>query len=244
MTESSAFERSLTTNPTTATKEPAKPQSLNRRDLKIADPVTPPPAPIAPVGGRIKRAFDFLAALAAIIFLSPVLVLIAITVRYSSGPDIIFKQERGGLAGKPFVIFKFRTMTVQENGDTVVQAKRDDDRVTGVGKLLRSTSLDELPQLFNVLRGDMSLIGPRPHALHHDNEFAKRHSKYRRRHATRPGITGLAQVTGFRGEIETDDDLDNRIAADIQYVDQWSMRLDLSILVRTILVVPFDKNAY
>ncbi|MEM7766763.1 MAG: sugar transferase [Pseudomonadota bacterium] len=200
--------------------------------------------PARPVGGVVKRAMDFALALTTIVFLSPVLLFLWAGVRLSSSGPVIFRQNRGGFAGRSFEIFKFRSMTVQENGPTVVQATEGDVRVTRFGKFLRGTSLDELPQLFNVLNGDMSLIGPRPHALAHDHAFAARAPNYTRRQHARPGITGLAQVWGCRGEIKTDDDLEQRLKHDIDYIERWSVRLDISILVRTVLVVPFDKRAY
>lgn len=156
-------------------------------------------APLSAAERLVKRMVDFVLALIALIFFVPVMVLTALAIKLDGPGPVIFKQHRRGFNGREFIMYKFRTMTVQENGSSVTQATRDDPRVTKVGKLLRSSSIDELPQLINVLRGDMSLIGPRPHALAHDNYFEKVLEDYAFRHHVKPGLTGWAQVHGLRG---------------------------------------------
>jgi putative colanic acid biosynthesis UDP-glucose lipid carrier transferase len=194
---------------------------------------------------RLKRLFDFSAALILILFALPLLLLLAISVRLSSPGPIIFCQDRYGLRGERFKIYKFRTMTVLENGDQcgLQQARRDDPRVTPVGSFMRRWSLDELPQLFNVLNGTMSLVGPRPHAVAHNEEYRALITGYMQRHQLRPGITGLAQVKGFRGETAKLSSMRNRIEADLQYLKEWSFLLDLQILVKTIFSLR-SANAY
>jgi lipopolysaccharide/colanic/teichoic acid biosynthesis glycosyltransferase len=186
----------------------------------------------APIGGRSKRAFDIVVSGAALVVLAPLLLVIAIAVRLDSPGAAIFRQERGGFRGKTFRIWKFRTMTVTENRG-VIQARRDDARITELGAFLRRSSRDELPQLFNVLIGDMSIIGPRPHALEHDAQFEKVDPRYNGRFRARPGVTGLAQVSGCRGPTETDEKVRARTAHDIDYVQNWSWKKDGVILLRT-----------
>jgi putative colanic acid biosynthesis UDP-glucose lipid carrier transferase len=166
-------------------------------------------------------------------------------VRLSSPGPILFLQDRYGLDGRRFRIFKFRTMRVMEAGDQpgLRQASRDDPRVTPVGRLLRRWSLDELPQLFNVLRGDMSLVGPRPHAVQHNELYRKQIPGYMQRHAFRPGITGLAQVEGWRGETATLEAMACRVEADLRYQNNWSLKLDVKILLKTLLRLR-STNAY
>lgn len=190
-----------------------------------------------PIGGWSKRIFDIVGASGALIVLAPFLALIWIAVRIDrGGGSAIFKQERGGFGGRSFTIYKFRTMTCAENGADVRQVCADDARVTRLGALLRQTSWDELPQLINVLKGDMSLIGPRPHALEHDRAFAKIDPSYRLRFHARPGITGLAQVSGSRGPTVTDEHVKARTAWDVRYVTRWSFQHDLEVLWRTLLL--------
>ena len=162
----------------------------------------------------------------------------------SPGP-IIFRQDRYGLRGERFTIYKFRTMTVMEKGDQdgLEQARRNDPRITPIGKFMRQWSLDELPQLFNVLNGSMSLVGPRPHAVAHNEEYRRLITGYMQRHQLRPGITGLAQVKGFRGETAKLSSMKNRIEADLQYLKDWSFLLDLEILIKTLLRLR-SVNAY
>ncbi|WP_159818503.1 undecaprenyl-phosphate glucose phosphotransferase [Cyanobium sp. Copco_Reservoir_LC18] len=194
---------------------------------------------------HIKRFFDFFAALGLILFLSPLLLLLALCVKSSSPGPVIFCQDRYGLKGERFTIYKFRTMTVMEKGDQtgLEQAHRNDPRITPIGKFMRKWSLDELPQLFNVLNGSMSLVGPRPHAVAHNEEYRKLITGYMQRHQLRPGITGLAQVKGFRGETAKLSSMRNRIEADLQYLKDWSFLLDLEILAKTLLRLRSD-NAY
>lgn len=189
-----------------------------------------------PMGGWSKRAFDVVVSAGALILFAPLLLLIALIIRLDSRGPAIFRQERGGFNGKPFLIWKFRTMTVMENRG-IVQARPGDVRFTRLGAFLRGSSLDELPQLVNVLRGDMSIIGPRPHALEHDAKFEKVDPRYPMRFDARPGLTGLAQVSGSRGPTPTDEKIVLRTGHDIEYVQAWSWRRDLKILWRTIVVL-------
>ncbi|MDP4023738.1 exopolysaccharide biosynthesis polyprenyl glycosylphosphotransferase [Methylobacterium sp. NEAU 140] len=197
------------------------------------------------VGDRaLKRAFDLAVGAALCLCAAPLMILVGIAVRLTSPGPAIFRQTRNGIDGKPFEIYKFRTMTVQEDGACVVQAKRGDPRVTPLGRMLRRTSLDELPQLLNVLKGDMSLIGPRPHACTHDRDFALQIADYAIRQHVKPGMTGWAQVNGFRGETRTADAIVRRVEFDLRYVERWSLWFDLWILLRTLHVVLVPRNAY
>jgi len=190
-----------------------------------------------------KRVFDVVAALGLVFFLAPLLIMIAVAIRVTSKGPALFKQRRTGLNGKVFRIYKFRTMSVMEDGD-VRAARRDDQRVTPIGAILRRSSLDELPQLFNVLKGDMSLVGPRPHAVAHDELYTAVLPDYPSRFRARPGLTGLAQVTGFRGELTTLESLKGRISADNRYIAHWSLGLDLKILLSTVTKIWDDELAY
>jgi undecaprenyl-phosphate galactose phosphotransferase/putative colanic acid biosynthesis UDP-glucose lipid carrier transferase len=181
----------------------------------------------------VKRLLDIIGAALAIALLFPLFIAAAIAIKLDSPGPIIFRQRRNGFNAKQFVIFKFRTMSVLEDGPTVTQAKRGDDRVTGMGRLLRRSSIDELPQLFNVIRGDMSLVGPRPHALVHDAEYQVLIANYSFRQHVKPGITGWAQVNGLRGETERLEQMTQRIDLDLWYINHWSLNLDLYILLRT-----------
>lgn len=204
-------------------------------------------APLPPLTKRqlfTKRCFDFVTSLFLLLFLLPFLMLISIAVLAESGRPLFFRQKRGGLEGKPFNVVKFRTMRVMEDGPTVSQARRKDPRVTRVGAFLRRTSLDELPQLWNVLKGDMSLIGPRPHALAHDQYYGGMLSRYALRQRMKPGITGFAQIGGWRGETATLEAMAGRVEADIHYIDHWSFWGDMKILIRTARIVLFDRSAY
>jgi lipopolysaccharide/colanic/teichoic acid biosynthesis glycosyltransferase len=153
-------------------------------------------------------------------------------------------QRRYGFNQKPFRIIKFRTMRTLDDGAVVPQAQRNDPRVTRIGRWLRRWNIDEVPQLFNVLKGDMSLVGPRPHALSHNREFEQRISLYARRHNVKPGITGWAQIHGFRGETDTDEKMKLRVEYDLFYIDNWSAALDLQILFRTVFSARSYRNAY
>ncbi len=190
-----------------------------------------------------KRGLDILGAAAAIAFLAPVFVFAAIAIKLDSKGPVIFRQKRTGLNAKEFMILKFRTMTVLEDGPAVRQASRGDHRVTRVGKVLRRSSIDELPQLFNVLKGDMSLVGPRPHAVAHDKYYKALISDYGFRHYVKPGITGWAQVNGLRGETPSLQQMAERVELDRWYINNWSTGLDLSILLRTCFEVLRD-HAY
>jgi Undecaprenyl-phosphate glucose phosphotransferase len=180
-----------------------------------------------------KRALDIAVAAFALAGLLPLMLLVAAAIRLGSQGPAIFKQRRKGFNGKNFVIYKFRTMTVMEDGPTIVQARKADTRFTSLGRRLRETSIDELPQLYNVLRGDMSLVGPRPHALAHDDEYSQLISNYAFRHHVKPGITGWAQVNGFRGGTPLLEQMAKRIELDLWYINNWSLGLDLQILLRT-----------
>ena len=194
---------------------------------------------------QLKRSFDFFLATFGFVLISPLLLLIAILVKLSSPGPVLFRQERYGLDGMRFWVFKFRTMRVTEAGDQpgLKQATRNDPRVTSVGAFLRRWSLDELPQLLNVIKGEMSLVGPRPHAVEH-NEFYRRHvAGYMQRHAFKPGITGLAQVEGWRGETAEIDSMARRIDADLRYQRNWSLKLDVKILIKTFANIK-SSNAF
>jgi putative colanic acid biosysnthesis UDP-glucose lipid carrier transferase len=194
-----------------------------------------------PAGGWSKRAFDIVVAIVALIALAPLLALIALAVRLESPGQAIFRQDRGGYGGRPFRIWKFRTMLVTENRG-VVQARKYDARLTRLGGFLRQSSWDELPQLFNVLMGDMSIIGPRPHALEHDAKFENVDARYAVRRRARPGVTGLAQVSGCRGPTETDEKIRARTGFDAEYVRTWSWWNDIKIMGRTFVVLVWKRD--
>lgn len=198
----------------------------------------------APIGGAAKRAFDVAASLAALLLLAIPLILVAVAIKIDSRGPVFFQQRRGGFRGRPFLVVKFRTMTSADDGRVIAQAEKTDARVTRVGAFLRKTSIDELPQLINVLRGEMSLVGPRPHAVAHDGEFRAVDRRYGRRFKARPGVTGLAQVNGCRGLIGDDADIRRRVELDLRYIDTWSLGLDLSIIAKTALVILRDPNAH
>ncbi len=200
--------------------------------------------PLYGVDGWIKRAFDFSVALAGLVAVSPIMLICMMLVRFSSRGPIFFRQKRYGLDGKEIWVWKFRSMRVCDNGPVVQQATKQDPRITRIGAILRRTSLDELPQLFNVLEGTMSLVGPRPHATAHNEHYRKLIRGYMLRHKVKPGITGLAQVEGFRGETETLDKMQKRIDFDHRYIREWSIWLDVKILFRTFGVVLKQENAY
>ncbi|HEY0648556.1 exopolysaccharide biosynthesis polyprenyl glycosylphosphotransferase [Phenylobacterium sp.] len=191
-----------------------------------------------------KRAVDIVGAALALLVFLPLLCCIALAVRLESPGPVIFKQRRTGHRGRIFTIYKFRTMTVTEDCGNVRQATRNDARVTAIGGLLRKLSLDELPQFLNVLRGDMSMVGPRPHALAHDDYYAELIPTYGDRFRTKPGLTGLAQVNGLRGEIQDLRCMRDRVAADNLYIESWSLGLDIAILAKTALIIFRDPQAY
>lgn len=200
--------------------------------------------PLTPIEYASKRCLDIVLAGTALIALAPVFALVAIAIKIDSPGPVLFRQGRCGFNGRCFQILKFRTMLVQEDGDAVTQAKRSDSRITPLGKWLRRTSIDELPQLLNVLDGSMSLVGPRPHAVLHDSQFDKVVRNYAFRHRVKPGLTGWAQVHGCRGPTPTPKDIERRVEYDLWYVDNWSFALDFSIMLQTVFEVLRGRNAY
>ncbi len=201
-------------------------------------------SPFTGVNGVFKQAFDFVVAALILTLISPLLVAIAIAVKLTSPGPVLFRQHRYGLDGERILVYKFRSMTVCENGDSVTQARANDVRVTPLGAFLRRTSLDELPQFINVLQGRMSVVGPRPHAVAHNETYRKLIKGYMVRHKVRPGITGWAQVNGCRGETETLDKMKRRVDYDLEYLRSWSFLLDVRIILRTIGLMRKDPNAY
>jgi Undecaprenyl-phosphate glucose phosphotransferase len=200
--------------------------------------------PLADWGRYLKSTEDYVLGAIALVCALPVMAVIAVAIKLDSPGPVFFTQRRHGLNRRVITVMKFRSMTVMENGDAVEQAKRGGDaRITRVGDFLRKSSLDELPQLFNVLRGEMSLIGPRPHALVHDDHYGEMLERYANRHQVKPGMTGWAQVNGFRGPTETPDKMQARIECDLVYIDRWSLWLDLKILFLTVFVGFRHKNA-
>ena len=191
-----------------------------------------------------KRVFDLLFAGLALTLLTPLLLAVMLLIRLDSPGPIFFLQRRYGFNQREFRIVKFRTMTTLDDGDEIRQAARGDPRITRVGRWLRRFNIDEIPQLFNVLMGDMSLVGPRPHALAHNHDYERRIALYARRHNVKPGITGWAQIHGFRGQTDTDDKMRQRVEHDLYYIDNWSIWLDLRILMQTVLTPAAYRNAY
>ena len=200
--------------------------------------------PFYGINGLIKRASDIVLASSILMTVLPLMLAIAIGVKLDSPGPVLFRQRRYGLDGREIIVYKFRTMTVLEDGDVIKQATRDDRRVTRFGAFLRRTSLDELPQFFNVLQGSMSVVGPRPHAVAHNEIYRRLIKGYMIRHKVKPGITGLAQVSGLRGETDTLDKMQARIEHDLAYLRGWSLQLDLRIVVKTILVLLTKHNAF
>ncbi len=192
----------------------------------------------------IKRVEDIILASFILILISPLLFVLALAVKLTSKGPVIFKQRRYGIDGKPIAVWKFRSMTVTEDDDQVTQATKDDSRLTPIGAFIRGTSLDELPQFINVLVGDMSIVGPRPHAIAHNEQYRKLILGYMLRHKVKPGITGLAQVNGWRGETDTLDKMEKRIEYDLEYIRSWSLWLDLKIVFFTIFKGFINRNAY
>jgi undecaprenyl-phosphate galactose phosphotransferase/putative colanic acid biosynthesis UDP-glucose lipid carrier transferase len=199
--------------------------------------------PLTKLERALKRVIDLGIASVLLVVLSPLLVVVAVAVKLDSPGPAIFRQRRRGFNGREFYIYKFRSMHVLEDGPVIAQASKRDARVTAIGRVLRQSSIDELPQLFNVVKGDMSLVGPRPHALAHDDEYSKSIAKYAFRQHVKPGITGLAQVNGCRGETRQLHQMKKRIDYDLRYIENWSFILDLQILVRT-MFVPLSRDAY
>jgi Undecaprenyl-phosphate glucose phosphotransferase len=201
--------------------------------------------PLAGLPTVIKRGMDICLSSIVLIVTLPLMGLIAVLVKLDSSGPILFRQQRFGFSKKPFTLYKFRSMQWDAGDDaSVPQARRNDPRITRVGGFLRRTSLDELPQFYNVLKGDMSLVGPRPHPTPLDNRFAAVIDRYLARHHVKPGITGWAQVNGLRGETDTLDKMERRVEHDLHYIDHWSPLLDLQILCKTLIVVLNQRNAY
>jgi exopolysaccharide biosynthesis polyprenyl glycosylphosphotransferase len=201
-------------------------------------------APLSVAEQALKRIFDVLAAGLGIILLSPLLLTSVLLIKLDSKGPVLFTQTRNGFNGRSFRIFKFRTMSVFEDGPQIRQATRNDPRVTSVGRWLRRTSIDELPQLFNVLGGSMSLVGPRPHAVAHNTEYERIVANYAFRYHVKPGISGWAQVNGFRGETSTVNLMEKRVELDLWYVSNWSFWLDVRILWKTLILAPWQASAY
>jgi Undecaprenyl-phosphate glucose phosphotransferase len=201
-------------------------------------------APLSAVQRNLKQGMDRIFAAMSLVLLMPFFAVITAAIRLESRGPVFFLQTRVGFNGRPFKIFKFRTMSTLEDGPVVVQATRNDKRVTHLGALLRKLSIDEVPQLLNVLRGEMSLVGPRPHALAHDNEYDRLIATYAIRHKMKPGITGWAQVNGFRGETPEIAMMKQRVESDLWYIEYWSLWLDIRILLLTVVRVLKPGNAY
>jgi Undecaprenyl-phosphate glucose phosphotransferase len=191
-----------------------------------------------------KRLFDLLFAAAALIVLTPLILVVAILIKLDSAGPIFFVQRRYGFNQQPFRIIKFRTMRALDDGAVINQVTRGDPRLTRLGRWLRRWNVDEIPQFFNVLTGDMAVVGPRPHALSHDHEYESRISLYARRHNVKPGLTGWAQINGYRGEIDSDETMRKRVEYDLFYIDNWSLWLDVKIIARTVLSPAGYRNAY
>jgi putative colanic acid biosynthesis UDP-glucose lipid carrier transferase len=201
--------------------------------------------PFADWGRRLaKRTSDIVLAGVGLLVAAPIMAVAALGVKLTSKGPVLFRQRRHGLDGTEIVVYKFRSMKVMEDGAVVKQAERGDPRVTRLGRFLRATSLDELPQLINVLQGRMSVIGPRPHALTHNDHYRALIAGYARRHKVKPGLSGWAQVHGHRGETKTVDDMRARVEHDLYYMRNWSLWMDLHIAVKTLVVLFKDPNAY
>jgi putative colanic acid biosynthesis UDP-glucose lipid carrier transferase len=194
--------------------------------------------------GLVKRASDLVLASAILLLVSPVMAVLAVAIKLTSPGPVIFRQRRYGLEGEEIIVYKFRSMTVVEDGPTIVQAQRGDARITPLGAFMRRTSLDELPQFINVLQGRMSVVGPRPHAVAHNELYRGKIKSYMVRHKVRPGITGWAQVHGMRGETQSLDLMQARVRLDLDYLRHWSLALDMVIIARTVRLVFRDSSAY
>ena len=192
----------------------------------------------------VKRIEDFVLSAFILVLISPVLLIIAALIKITSSGPVFFKQDRYGIDGKPIKVWKFRSMTAMDNGNNVVQAIKGDARITPLGGFLRKTSLDELPQFINVLQGSMSIVGPRPHAVAHNEEYRQIIGGYMLRHKVKPGITGWAQINGWRGETDTLEKMKKRIEFDLKYINNWSLVWDLKIIFLTIFKGFINKNAY
>jgi Undecaprenyl-phosphate glucose phosphotransferase len=201
-------------------------------------------APLSPLEFAAKRCFDVISAIVGLLILLPLMLVTALLIKLDSRGPVFFLQKRNGFNGQTFDIFKFRTMHVLENGRSVKQAMRNDPRVTRLGRWLRRSSIDELPQLFNVIRGEMSLVGPRPHATSHNTEYETLIANYAFRHHVKPGLTGWAQVNGYRGETRHVKQMERRVEYDLWYINNWSLWLDLKIVLRTVFVALRQDTAY
>lgn len=200
--------------------------------------------PFYGVDGMIKRTFDVVVSLIILTIIAIPMLIIAIAVKATSPGRVIFRQRRYGFGGEKIVVWKFRSMSVSEDGGTVEQTKKNDPRVTKLGSFLRRTSLDELPQFINVLQGRMSIVGPRPHAVAHNEQYRKQIKGYMLRHKVKPGITGLAQINGFRGETDTLDKMEGRVKYDLEYISRWSLLLDIKVIFLTIFKGFVGSKAY
>ena len=201
-------------------------------------------APFHGVDGWLKRLEDIVLGTAIMALIAIPMAIVALAVKLTSKGPVIFKQRRYGLDGREIIVWKFRTMTVQEDGAKVKQATKDDDRLTPIGGLLRRTSLDELPQFIQVIKGDMSIVGPRPHAIAHNEEYRQKITGYMLRHKVKPGITGWAQVNGWRGETDTVFKMRKRIEHDLEYIRNWKLGLDIKIIFLTVFGRKVRSNAY
>ncbi|WP_247509475.1 undecaprenyl-phosphate glucose phosphotransferase [Bradyrhizobium sp. 157] len=201
-------------------------------------------SPLTPFNRAIKRAFDVAAAIAGLIVVSPLFVIVPLAIKLDSRGPVLFRQTRHGYNNETIRVLKFRSMTVMEDGDSFRQATRHDPRVTRLGRFMRHTNIDELPQLLNVLVGDMSLVGPRPHATSQNEAFAELISSFSRRHNVKPGITGWAQVNGYRGDTDTLEKMQRRVEHDLYYIDNWSLLFDLRIILLTLFSREIYVNAY
>jgi len=201
-------------------------------------------SPLEGTNAILKRVEDVVLSLLILLIFSVPMLMIAFAVKLTSKGPVIFQQNRYGLDGRPIKVYKFRTMNVMENGDDITQATANDSRLTSIGSFLRRTSLDELPQFFNVLQGDMSIVGPRPHAVAHNELYRKLIGGYMLRHKVKPGITGWAQVNGWRGETDTLEKMERRIEHDLEYIRNWTLAFDFKIIFMTVVKGFIDKNAY
>lgn len=201
-------------------------------------------SPFSGINAILKRIEDIIVATMILLVIAIPIALIALAVKFTSKGPILFKQKRYGLDGKSILVWKFRSMTVMEDGEKVTQASKNDSRLTPIGGFIRRTSLDELPQFINVLTGQMSIVGPRPHAIAHNEEYRKLVKGYMLRHKVKPGITGWAQVNGWRGETDTLDKMEKRVEFDLDYIRDWSLMFDLKIIFMTIFKGFVGKNVY
>jgi exopolysaccharide biosynthesis polyprenyl glycosylphosphotransferase len=192
----------------------------------------------------LKRSMDLVLAVCASLVLLPIMLMVALIIKLDSKGPVLFTQTRNGFGNHSFRILKFRTLHTVEDGAEIKQVSRNDNRVTRIGRLLRRTSIDELPQLWNIIRGDMSIVGPRPHAAAHNSHYGKEITNYAFRHHVKPGLTGWAQVNGFRGETRTVELMKQRVDHDLWYIDNWSVWIDIKIILRTFVQVLVQPSAY